>query len=304
MTRIPVSDPTRADYYRWQFSLCWRSVVAGTLTAIGLQILLTILGLGGGLATFSPLTDEKPLEHFDRGAAIIWSVCALISLWFGALLAGRFSHSWHSGFVHGILVWCLTLIITLLLLSKGTGMVLGGGLKVLGASMGISELAVSAPVTEAAKERLKPLDDELGSFTEEAVQSMPTNSPPSSLIRTRREVGMALAKLFAQDNDGDSRSSRAQVIQALTTTAQMREPDATALVDGWITSYKSLKSDLDAVRTRAAQKTKAMAEQAARQLSRAATEAFFVLLAGLIVSAAAGAVGARCALKRCGTPVL
>ena len=128
---------------------------------------------------FSPLTDEKPLEHFDRGAAIIWSVCALISLWFGALLAGRFSHSWHSGFVHGILVWCLTLIITLLLLSKGTGMVLGGGLKVLGASMGISELAVPAPVTEAAKERLKPLDDELGSFTEEAVQSMPTNSPPS-----------------------------------------------------------------------------------------------------------------------------
>jgi len=67
MTRIPVSDPTQADYYRWQFSLCWRSVVAGTLAAIGIQILLTILGLGAGLATFSPLTDEKPLEHFDVG---------------------------------------------------------------------------------------------------------------------------------------------------------------------------------------------------------------------------------------------
>jgi hypothetical protein len=274
------------------------------LAAIGLQILLTILGVGAGLATFSPLDEEKPLEHFDVGAAIIWSVCALISLWFGALLAGRFSQSWHSGFAHGILVWCLTLIITMLCLSKGTGMVLGGGLKALGASMGISELALAAPEGGVAKEGVKRLDDERSSFEEEAVQSLPTNSPPSSQIRTRRELGLALARLFAQDNNTDSSLNRTQVIHALTATHQMSEPDATALVDGWITSYKSLKADLDDIKKREAQKAKAAAEQATRQVSRAATETFFALLAGLIVSAAAGSVGARYALRhREATPI-
>ncbi len=81
-----------------------------------------------GLAIFSPITDANPISHFNTGAAFVWSLCALVALWFGAVLAGRFSHSLHQGFVHGFLVWSLTLIITVLLIFGGAGMVLTGGL--------------------------------------------------------------------------------------------------------------------------------------------------------------------------------
>ena len=133
-------------------TLCWRAIFGGTVAAIGIHILLTALGVGGGLAAFTPITDANPIANFSIGAALVWTVCALVALWFGGFVAGRFSHSLHSGFVHGILVWSLTLIITLLLLSMGTGMVLGGALNVLGGGLGIGAKAAAPAMSELAKD--------------------------------------------------------------------------------------------------------------------------------------------------------
>src|ERR1700685_3062917 len=155
-------------------SLCWKAIIGGTVAAIGIHILLATLGVGAGLATFSPMTDTNPVAHFNVGAAIVWSVCALVALWFGGLVAGRFSRSIHNGFVHGILVWSLTLIITVILLSAGTGMILGGAMKVVGEGTGMGGNALASGAKQNA--------DQLGSFVDEAVQSIPTNSAPKASV--------------------------------------------------------------------------------------------------------------------------
>jgi len=288
---IPVTDSPA-----WRHSICWRAILAGTTAAIGIQLLLTSLGLGAGLATFSPLNDNDPLERFNTGAAIIWSLCALVSLWFGALIAGRFSHSWHSGFVHGMLVWSLTLIITVLLLSKGTGMVLGGGLKLL-ANIGIAGVGVSAAQSDLDRDAVKQTTDELGSFTEEAAQSVPTNAAPKAITRAHRTVSLAVARLFATDSDLDSQPNRLAVVHALMESTQMNEAEANHTVDDWVDSYRQLKANLDDAKARAQQAAKAAADRASRQLSRAAIETFFALLLGLVVSAAAGSFGGRYAAR-------
>ena len=84
--------------------MCWGAILGGTVAAIGIHILLTALGVGAGLAAFSPITDTNPVANFSTGAAVVWSLCALVALAFGGLVAGRFSHSHHSGFVHGVAV--------------------------------------------------------------------------------------------------------------------------------------------------------------------------------------------------------
>jgi hypothetical protein len=282
---------------RFSPSLCWGAIVGGTVAAIGIHILLAVLGAGAGLATFSPLHDGNPLSHFGGGTAFIWSLCALVSLFFGALLAGRFSHSWHSGFVHGILVWCLTLIITLLLLSKGTGMVLGGGLKVLGEGLGFTAQAEAPTVAESAKVDLQQITDELGSFVDEAVASVPTNAAPKAYIRAKREVGLTVAQLFAPENEVDSTANRAAVVKALVDYTQMSPTDAALTVDGWIASYKDLKVRLDRAKLMAEQKAHDAANQAAHSIAHAAGVTFFALLVGLVVSAVGGSVGARYAVK-------
>jgi hypothetical protein len=259
-------------------SLCWKAIIGGTVAAMGIHILLTTLGVGAGLATFSPMTDTNPVAHFNVGAAVIWTVCALVALWFGGLVAGRFSHSIHNGFVHGILVWSLTLIITLLLISMGTGMILGGAMKIAGEGAGIGGNAIASGAKQNA--------DQLGSFIDEAVQSIPTNSAPKATIRAKREVGFAVAKFFAPGNDVNSQTNRAAMIKALVDYTQMSEADATQTVDDWTTSYNNLKAELEQKATVAAQ-----------NLSCAAIWSFFALLIGLLVTGFGGALGARCAVR-------
>lgn len=135
--KTEISDSTRAvirdfrsDASRFPF-LNWSAIAAGTLMAVAVHFLLGMLGVGAGLAVFFPLTDAHPGENFSVGAAVVWSLCALAALACGGVLAGRYSHSLHGGFVHGILVWCITLILTFTFASIGAGTILGGPVKVL-----------------------------------------------------------------------------------------------------------------------------------------------------------------------------
>ncbi|HEV2694465.1 MAG TPA: hypothetical protein VG347_16345 [Verrucomicrobiae bacterium] len=298
-TTVPVVSPyTASACDRKLFpKLCWGAILGGTVAAIGIHILLTALGVGGGLATFSPTTDTDPTSHFSTGAAVIWSVCALIALAFGGLIAGRFSHSLHGGFVHGVLVWSLTLIITLLLLSTGTGMILGGAMKVLGQGLGIGVQAAASGTGDLVKEGVQRSKDQVSSFIDEASQSVSTNGAPGASIRSKRDIGFAVTKLFAPENDITSQDNRQAVIKALSANGQMSEADATKTVDEWIAAYKDLKAELDHAKTVAEQKAKEIADQAAKNVSCAAIWAFFALLVGLLVTACAGRCGAHYGLK-------
>lgn len=278
-------------------TLCWKAIIGGTVAAIGIHILLTALGVGAGLAAFSPTTDASPVGNFSVGAAVIWTVCALVSLAFGGFLAGRFSHSAHSGFAHGILVWALTLIITLLLLTAGTGMVLGGALKVLGEGLGMGGKVIATGVGDVAKEAVKRSSGQLESFITESVQSVPTNATPKASTRAKREIGFAVTKLFAPGNSIASPDNRMAAIKTLVEYAQMTEADATKTVDDWTTSYKNLQAELDRIKAEAEQKARAAADQAASNLSCAAIWSFFALLIGLLITALAGRCGASCAVR-------
>jgi hypothetical protein len=279
-------------------TLCWGAIIGGTVAAIGIQILLSILGVGAGLAMFAPITDAHPAAAFSEEAAAIWTGCALVALFFGAVIAGRFSQTLHGGFVHGIMVWCLTLIITLILVSMGTGMVMGGALKVLGASVGIGGKAVASGVGDVVKDGTKRSSDQIQSFVQEAVQSVSTNAAPKATTRASREIGFAVTKLFAPGNDVNSQTNRAAAIKALMEYTQVSEADATKTVDDWTVSYNNLKTELDNLKTTAEQKAKEAADQAASNLSSAAIWSFSGLLIGMLVSAGGGVLGGDHAMRR------
>ena len=270
--------------------------MAGTIAAIGIHLLLSALGVGAGLAAFTPLNDANPVENFSVGAGIVWTLCALVALSFGGLIAGRFSHSLHSGLVHGVLVWSLTMIITVLLLSMGTGMVLGGALKILGAGLGMGGKAVAAAAGHVAPDWIRRGTDQVESFIDEGVHSAPTNSVAGEAIRAKREIGYAVTKLFAPGNDPASAGNRQAVVKALVSQAKMSEADATKTVDDWTASYLVLKGELESVRAMADQKARQAADQAAGNLSCAAIWSFFALATGLLVTGLSASLGAKRAL--------
>ena len=309
MTREP-SVPTTTETIqipgdrRLHHSLCWGAVLAGAIAAIGIHLLLTALGVGSGLATFRPMTDTNPVATFSVGAAIAWSLFAIIALSFGGWVAGRFSGCPKSGLVHGFLVWSLTLILTLPLLALGTGLALGRVMKIHGEGLGIGRQAVVFAERDMAKTVAERSHDQLCSFVEEAVQSIPTNAAPKAGIRAQREVGFAVTKLFALGNAAAFQANRLEAINALMVYTEMSAADATTTIDAWTMSHKNLQAELDKVKAEmnnlkavAEQKAKATAGQAAHHLSCAARWSFFALLIGLLGAALGGRCGAKCALR-------
>jgi hypothetical protein len=289
-TRAVISD-YRAHAIRFPF-LNWGAIAAGTILAMAVHFLLGTLGTGVSLGIFSPLTDAHPGDHFSLGGAVVWSLCALAALYCGGVMAGRYSHSLHGGFVHGILVWSITLILTFTFASIGTGTILGGAVKVLGQGAAMAgQAAVSAGQVDATKRG----DSQTVSFIDEAVQSLPPGSPQAT--RAKREIGFAVTRLFAPGNDVNSAENRRAAIQSLTNHAGMSEADATKTVDAWTTSYRDLQTELAAIKAKAEEKARVAAEEAANHLSAAALWAFVGLLLGLLVTALGGSVGARSAVR-------
>jgi hypothetical protein len=294
---------------RLHHSLCWRAVLAGTIATIGIHLLLTALGVGAGLMIFRPMTDINPVATFSAGAAIVWSLFAIIAFSLGGWVAGRFSDCPRSGLMHGFLVWSLVLVVTLPMVVAGTGLLWSRAMKNRAEILRISSQAAATARDDLAKTAARRSHDQLASFIEEAVQSVPTNAAPKAGTRTQREVGFAVTKLFAPGNAAAFQANRDDAINALMVYTEMSAADATATIDGWITSRKNLQAELDKdkmemnkldamAEQKASAAAAATADQSARHRSRAARFSFFTMLIGLLGASSGGMCGARCALRR------
>ncbi|MGI5835838.1 MAG: hypothetical protein ACOX87_05015 [Chloroflexota bacterium] len=103
----------------------WGPVWAGVIGGFAVLILLTLLGLGIGLAAFDPIAGAAGVGT----SAFIWgAIILLLSYFVAGWLAGRtssFRGSTWSAFVLGSLVWALSVVLLVLATSLGIAGVLG-----------------------------------------------------------------------------------------------------------------------------------------------------------------------------------
>ena len=296
---VPVTtyDNTYHRHLPFYRAISWGAIFAGAVSAMALQLLFTLLGGSIGLGIFQPMNDPDPLKNFGLGAAIIWSLCALVSLWFGGGIAGFFSNkaNYKSGAMHGLVVWCVVMVVSFGLVSLGVGLTAGGAVKVVGEGLGIGGKATAGAVSEAGKEGLQRNKDEVSSFLDEATSV--TNSSPTDNVRAKREIGLALTKLFAPENENSFTDNRTTLINALAQYDGMSQNDATKTVDEWIASYNDLKAQLKTAKDAAEQKAREAAEVAAHNLAWASAVSFVAFLIGLGVTMCGGKCGARSACR-------
>lgn len=152
-TEIPIERARGTSHQevvtRTGFRLSWGAVFAGLVLATALQLVLTTLGGALGLAAFDPGTSAKA---FGIGAAA-WAVLTLLlSLFLGGSTTGRLAGvlSRTDAFLHGALVWALSTLLTVWLLSRGVGAVTGTAFRALGNVAGATAGAVARGATAAA----------------------------------------------------------------------------------------------------------------------------------------------------------
>lgn len=141
--RAGASDVTLADMQQ----LRWGPIVAGTLTAVGIFLLLSLLAIAAGLQA---APGVEALEDMDAIGIIITSAIALASFFVGGFVA-----NWTSGtsgmgraLVNGFLVWTLWLVGVALLGAFGIGSVAGAMGELFG------QVSIAAPDVDVEAEQL------------------------------------------------------------------------------------------------------------------------------------------------------
>ena len=113
--------------------VAWGAVVAGSLVALAVGLVLAILALGLGLGAVDVVSGEDADAGIITGAVgIWWTVSALLSLFIGGWVAGRIAGGPFApqGVFLGILVWALVTLTSLYILTTAVSPVLGGPLAV------------------------------------------------------------------------------------------------------------------------------------------------------------------------------
>lgn len=287
-------------------NICWGAILAGVSAAIALQVLFMMLGAGLGFALYSPLSNESPVADLGVGAMIIQGVSAIVSLWFGGWVAGRFIRigSGAPGWLHGFCVWCAATVAGVLFVSAGAGWALGDLSKIVGGGLsaaGQPAAALAEGAGDLAKDALKQSGDTLASFGEEMLGGREEDAGAASTVRAKREVGMALGRYFKPDGT-DSPADRADLVQSLVTHGGMSQAEAEQMVVEWTATYDRLKADLAAAAEAAETKAREMADEAASALAVFSLCAFMGFALGAFAASWGACHGATCA-RGCSTRI-
>lgn len=283
-------------------SVSWAAIFAGLCATMALQVLFMMLGAGLGFAIYSPLTDDNPVLELGAGAVIIQGVSAVLSLWLGGWVAGRFTpaHARATAWLHGFAVWCAATVAGVVLVAVGAGWALGDLSKLVGGGLAMAgkpAAALAGGATDLAKDALKQSGETLASFTDEAAGNLGTNAAPGSSVRAKREVGLALARLFNPLQQANARENRTAAVKALVDHAGMNEAAADRAITEWTATYDRLKADLTAAKDAAAAKAREAADKAAGALAIFSLCAFLGFALGAVAASYGGQHGAKCAVK-------
>jgi hypothetical protein len=265
----------------------WGAIFAGVVIAVAVQLVMGILGAGIGLTMVDPVEGTTPgAAGFGIGAGIYWLLTTVVALGAGGYAAARVAgvHDRFDALVHGLVVWGVTLILTLYLLTSAVGGIIGGAFRTVGAVAGAAGATVGAAAPRAAA--IAGID--AGDVREEAAAYL-SDAPNDPALMTpeqaQKEIATELPALARGGADGAKAESRIVDI-----VAAQRKIDRAA-AQAQVTRAKQRF-----VETR--NETIATARSATDVAAGAAAGTSFILVLALLIGAAASGFGATAATRR------
>ncbi|WP_281826930.1 hypothetical protein [Jannaschia rubra] len=190
----------------------WGAIFAGTVVALGVFVLLSLVGIGLGLSLFEP--DEASPMNGSLTTTAIWQfISQLVALGAGGYVAGRLAGVMHSvgAMLHGATVWALTTLAAVWLATS--------------AAMGIANVAGSAISSIAsglgsATQAVVPDDF---SLPDVSISSLSMDDLPDGVQQALRRNGITPENFRAEAREAFrnviSQQEQARIRQQATATA-------------------------------------------------------------------------------------
>lgn len=300
--------------------ISWGAVFAGLVVALAIQLLLTLLGVGIGASTIHPVSgDSATAAGLGIGSAVWFLITTLLALFAAGWVAGRLAgipRVIDSG-LHGILVWGLTALVTMYLLTTAIGTVLGGATSLFGSALGLAGAGVKAATPalgQAASSQLQKSGITVDTVTQR-VQTMLKETGNAKLqpgaLKSQAQHQANLAKnsgksaalnpqathqninelvyRFLHDTGATSRAAdRQALINVVASEQHISKFQAARTVDGWAQEARAAQGRLGAAANAAGQTARQAGENTASGLSKAGIVGFFLLLFGALAAAYGG----------------
>lgn len=251
----------------------WGAIFAGVVVALVTQVLLSMLGVGVGIATLDPGTTDNPAAStFSIGAGIWYVVSGIVASYIGGYIAARMSGKTlaTTGALHGLTTWAFTTLLVLYLLTSTVGSLIGGAFSGVASAVG----GVGQTVAQTAAPALansNPLDAIEG-------EVRATGTDPDAL---QANAVNAIRSLVMGGSSGTDQA-RDQAAQALSTARGIPLDQAKTQVASIEKQYNDTVASAKQTATQAA-------DTAASVVSKGAILAFFALVLGAV----AGWLGGR-----------
>ena len=282
--RVPIDEPYNG---KTPTRLSWGAIFAGVVIAVAVQLVLGILGAGIGLTMVDPVEGTTPgAAGFGIGAGIYWLVTTILALGAGGYAAARVAgvHERFDALVHGLVVWGVTLILTLYLLTSAVGGIIGGAFRTVGAVAGAAGTTVGAAAPKAAS--IAGVDE--GDVRSEAaayLSDAPNDPAQMTPEQAQKEIAKELPALARGGTDG--RTAESRIVDIVAAQRKISRPEAQAQVTRAKQQFVQTKNE-----------TIATAKSATDQAAGAAAGTSFVLVLALLIGAGAAGFGATAATRR------
>ncbi|MDQ3556811.1 MAG: hypothetical protein M3409_08545 [Gemmatimonadota bacterium] len=282
------------------FRLSWGAIFAGLVVATVLQIALSLLGIGLGFLGWNP---GDPVADLGRGAAIWAAITAIVTLFIAGMTTGRLAGvlTRGDGALHGVVMWGLSTLLAVWLISSGVSTLLGTAFGVVSrtaAATAGAAVSTVGTIGAAAVGQAGQLD--LGTIQREVETTLQQTGDPALQpeaiegqvqdVRGTATTG-ASNEALARDIQAEvartaGRVDREAMINVITARSGMSRPEAEQLATRVENLSANIQTQVSATVDTLGVRTQQVAEDAQEALSRAAWLALLVM--GLSVAAAAG----------------
>ena len=261
----------------------WGAVMAGVMVALVVQLILNMLGIGLGAASFDPVANTSPsATTFSLMAAVWWVLSGVLAALAGGYTAGRMAGQTNetAGAWHGLTAWAVTTLVVFYLLTTSVGAIVGGAFRTLGSVAGGAAQTVGSSVQTAAQVAAPSLaraSDPLGSI-EQSIRDTSGGTEPAAL----RDAALSAMRAALTGDVSKAEEARERAAQALAKAQGTPIEQARTQVAQYEQQYRQA---VDQAKRQAA----VAADATASAIARGALVGAFALMFG----AMAGWIGGR-----------
>ncbi|MBK8210493.1 MAG: PhnA-like protein [Rhodospirillales bacterium] len=263
--------------------ISWGAVLAGVITTLALQLVLSLLGVAIGASTIDPMQDGSPqASSLGTGAGLWWVGTALVSVFAGGWVAGRLAGVpvRTDGLLHGFVAWGLATLLLFYMLTTTVGSLVGGAFNVVGSVVSGAARGGAEVAQDRGGQPLGNIEGQIRQMLGSAGLNVDQATRQLGDAARDENVREVVRKIITAGPQGLSPADRESAITALTTHTGLSRPAAEQQIAEWERSY-----------AQAAAQAREAGEATADAVTQGAIWTFIALTLGAVAAAVGGMLG-------------